>query len=320
MKLFDIALELGIELDREKGSIEISGINTLKDAASDEISFLDNPKYLADLKETKAVAVLIHPNLSHELPSNTIALESDEPYMKLALASKLFAPKVIELHDNDATIGSNCTIAPNVYIGKGSIIGDNVTLMPGVFIGDNVKVGRGTIIHPNVTIYRDCTVGKNCLIHAGCAVGSDGFGFAHTKTGEHVKIYQNGNVIIEDDVELGANTSIDRAVFSSTIIKRGAKLDNLVHVAHNCEIGEYSIITGQVGLSGSTKLGRNVVMGGQSATAGHLEVAPFTTIAARGGVVKSIKESGKVYGGFPLIEQKQWLKLQAIFSRLLKQK
>ena len=319
MKLFDIAQALNIKLYEGEGDVEITSINTLKDASQNELSFLDNQKYLQDLENTKASAVLVSSDFKDKTPANCIALVSDEPYMKLALASKIFAPKVIELHDDEPNIGVNCTIAPNVYIGKNAQIGDGVTLMPGVFIGDNVKIGNDTILHPNVTIYRDCEVGRKCLIHAGCAIGSDGFGFAHTKTGEHVKIYQNGNVVIEDDVELGGNCSIDRAVFSSTIIRKGVKIDNLVHIAHNCDVGEFSILTGQVGLSGSTKLGRNVVMGGQSATAGHLEMAPFTTIAARGGVTKTIKQGG-VYAGFPLLPHKQWLKMQGMLGRLLKSK
>jgi len=319
MKLQDIAHELDIKIYEDASSIEIAGINTLKDATKNELSFLDNPKYISDLQTTSASAVLVHPKFIDDVPDGCVALSSEEPYMKLALASKLFAPKVIELHSDEPEIGENCTIAPNVYIGKGALIGDGVTLMPGVFIGDNAKVGSDSIIHPNVTIYRDCMVGRKCLIHAGCVVGSDGFGFAHTKTGEHVKIYQNGNVVIEDDVELGGNCAIDRAVFSSTIIRKGVKIDNLVHIAHNCDIGEYSILTGQVGISGSTTMGRNVVMGGQSATAGHLEIAPFTTIAARGGVTKNIKEGG-VYAGFPLMGHKQWLKMQGILGRLLKSK
>ena len=191
--------------------------------------------------------------------------------------------------------------------------------MAGAYIGDDVSIGDNVIIYPNVSIYHHCHIGSNCIIHSGTVIGSDGFGFAHTKMGEHVKIYQNGNVVVEDDVEIGANCTIDRAVFGSTIIKKGAKLDNLIQIAHNCEIGEYSILTAQVGLAGSTILGRNVVMGGQSASAGHLKIGNFAQIAGMSGVTKSI-DGGKVYGGFPAIEQKEWLRNQAKLNLLLKSK
>jgi UDP-3-O-[3-hydroxymyristoyl] glucosamine N-acyltransferase len=188
--------------------------------------------------------------------------------------------------------------------------------MSGVYIGTDVVIGDNVLLYPNVTIYRDCKLGNNVMIHSGSVVGSDGFGYAHTKAGEHVKLYQNGNVIIEDDVEIGANTTIDCAVFGSTLIMHGAKIDNLIQIGHNCVVGEYSIMVSQSGLAGSTTLGRNVVMGGQSATAGHLSIAPFTTLAARSGVTKSITKGG-VYGGFPLMEHKLWLKLQAKLAKIL---
>ena len=318
MNLFDIVKKLDLNCDNKNKDVCISGLNTLTDANESEISFLENKKYLKDLENTKAAAVLVSEEFSSLVPSGTIALVTQEPYLKLAYASKLFAPKLIEVEGNDPVIDKNSTIANNVYLGKNVIIGDNCTIMSGVYLSDNVSVGSNTIIHPNVVIYRDCKVGSDCIIHAGTVIGSDGFGFAHTKEGKHVKIYQNGNVVIENDVEIGSNAAIDRAAFGTTLIKEGAKIDNLVQIAHNCVLGEYSIITAQVGISGSTTLGRNVVMGGQSGTAGHLEMAPFTTIAARGGVTKSITEGGKTWAGFPLFEHRPWLKLQGRIAKLLK--
>jgi len=190
--------------------------------------------------------------------------------------------------------------------------------MAGVYIGSNVVVGDNTILYPNVTVYRDCQIGKNCIIHAGSVIGADGFGYSHTREGEHIKICQNGKVIIEDDVEIGSNTSIDRAVFNATLIKKGTKIDNLVHIAHNCEIGEFSIVAGQTGFAGSVKCARNTVFGSQSGIAGHLEIAPFNTFAARSGVTKSIKASGGTYSGFPILEHKEWRKLQVKIRQLLK--
>lgn len=314
MTLIEIAKALEIKCDSD---IEISGLNTLLDSTNSELTFLENKKYIKDLEKTKAAAVLVKEDFIDKVPSDTIALICDEPYLKLAEVSKLFAPKVVEVDGQDCIVGENSIIQTNVYLGKGSCIGGNCTIMAGAFIGDNVTIGDNTIVYPNVSIYRDCKVGSDCIIHAGAVIGSDGFGFANTKTGKYIKIYQNGNVEIGDDVEIGSNTCIDRAVFKSTIISSGVRIDNLVHIGHNCKLGIGCILTGQVGLSGSTTLHEYVIMGGQSATAGHLEIAPFSTIAARGGVTKTITEPKKNWAGFPLFEHKQWLRLQGRIAKLL---
>jgi len=315
LTLNEIANYLGLKCDSD---VEITALNTLIEANENELTFLENKKYLKDLGKTTAAAVLIKKELAHLVPSNTVALVCEEPYVNLAYCSKLFAPNLIETTGREPNIGRDTTIMPNVYLGKDTIIGENCTIMAGSFIGDNVKIGNNTTIYPNVSIYRDCIIGNDTIIHSGTVIGSDGFGFANTKDGKYIKIYQNGNVIIGNDVEIGSNCSIDRAVFKSTIINDGCRLDNLIHVAHNCKLGVGCILTGQVGLSGSTTLHEYVIMGGQSATAGHLEIAPFTTIAARGGVTKSIKEPKKQWAGFPLFEHKQWLRLQSKISNLLK--
>jgi len=313
MKLSEIAKLLEVEMvGNDK---EIEGMNTLLHANEKEISFFHNAKYLKELPLTKAGAVILDKEFVKALPSNTTALISDEPYLKMALLTKHFV-KPLE-REGEIHIDESANIASDVIMDGNTKIGANTTIMRGVVIGGDVTIGENVIIYPNVVIYNDTKIGDNVTIHAGSVIGSDGFGYAHTKTGEHVKIYHLGNVVIEDDVEIGANTTIDRGVFGSTIIKKGAKIDNLVQIGHNCEVGEYSILVSQSGLAGSSKLGRNVVMGGQAATAGHLKIAPFTQIAARGGVTKSIKESG-IYGGFPLMPQKTWLKLQAKIGGLLK--
>ena len=318
MKLSLIAKEIDIEFSGD--DCEINALNTLSNAISSELSFLDNAKYEHTLKDTKAAAVLVHPNQAHLVPAGTVALVTPEPYLKLALTSKLFAPVVLEKSGEQPQVGKNTVIAPNVYLGFGSVIGDNVTIMPGSFVGDNVTIDSDTTIHPNVTIYRDCKVGKECIIHASTVIGSDGFGFAHTKTGEHIKIYQNGNVVIEDDVEIGGNTSIDRAVFGTTLIKKGTKMDNLIQIAHNVEIGEYTIITGQVGIAGSSKIGHHSIFGAQSGQSGHVTIAPFTTVAARCGVISDITESSKTWAGFPHQPHREWLRTQAKVQGLIKKK
>jgi len=315
MKLKEILKYLDISIDKD---IEISGLNGLLDANSSELSFLESPKYVNNLKETKAAAVFVNKELENEVPKNSIAIVCEEPYINLAKVSKLFAPKLIETEGKEPNIGQDCTIMQNVFLGKNTKIGNNCTIMHGCFIGDNVTIGDNTTLYPNITIYRDCKIGNDCIIHSGTVIGSDGFGFAHTKDGKYIKIYQNGNVIIGNDVEIGANCTVDRAVFKSTIIEDMVRIDNLVHIAHNCKIGQGSILVAQVGLAGSVTLHPYVIMGGQSATAGHIEIAAFTKIAARGGVTKSIKEPKKTWSGFPLLEHRSWLKLQGKISNLLK--
>ncbi|MEJ2468669.1 MAG: UDP-3-O-(3-hydroxymyristoyl)glucosamine N-acyltransferase [Campylobacterales bacterium] len=313
--LSEICRELGLPFEGE--DIEITGLNTLQDAGASEISFLENSKYASQLASTQAAAVFITAEHASKLPEHVRPLVSDAPYLTLAKASALFAPERLDHTGKASQIGDGTTVEEGAYIARGAVIGSGCHIMPGVFVGNDVTIGDNTVLYPNVTVYRDCIVGSDCIIHAGTVIGSDGFGFATTNRGEHVKIYQNGNVIIEDDVEIGANTTIDRAVFASTVVKKGVRIDNLVQIGHNCVIGEYSVLVSQVGLAGSSTLGRNVVMGGQSATAGHLSIAPFTTIAARGGVTKNVEKAG-VYGGFPLMEHKLWLKLQGKLARILK--
>lgn len=316
MNLQEIASIIGAK-DVE-GNFEVTGMNTLKDASSSEISFVSNSKYIKEIQNTKAGAIIVDVNTKNYVPKDSVALIVDFPYWQMATISKFFAPSIEDENLPEAQIGEGSEISGKAEIARGAKIGKNCKIMAHVYIGANSEVGDNTIIYPNVTVYRDCTVGSDCIIHANTTIGSDGFGFATNKLGEHRKIYQNGNVIVEDDVEIGSSTTIDRAAFGTTLIKKGVRIDNLVQVGHNCEIGEYSVLVSQTGISGSTKMGRNVVMGGQSATAGHLEIAPFTTMAARSGVTKSIKQSGLTFAGFPLMEHRLWLKLQGKLARLIK--
>jgi len=315
-ELSELLQQIGVEYSGD--SITISALNTLSDANAFELSFLQNKKYVDQLQGTKAGAVFVTEDMAEHVPNDSIAIVVEDAYMALAYASKLFAPALIDENAPDAVIGQGSVVASGANIAKGAIIGVNCTIMPGSYIGRGAVIGDNTIIHSNVSVYHDCSIGSDCIIHANTVIGSDGFGFATSKLGTHTKLYQNGNVVIENDVELGAGITIDRAVFGTTLIKEGVRMDNLIHIGHNCVIGEYSVIVAQSGVAGSTKLGRNVVVGGQSAFAGHLEVAAFTNFAARSGVTKSITEGGKTYGGFPLMEQKQWLKLQVKMARLLK--
>ena len=317
MTLSALATLLG--LDYQGQDQEITAINTIKDATASQMTYLENEKYIDAIKGTKAGVVIIAKELVKSLPKGSSALLSDNPHLSMAYASKFFAKALILTEGEDAKIDATAHIQPRVYLGKNTTVGANTTIMAGAYIGDNVSIGRECIIHPNAVIYNDTHIGNGCHILANSVIGSDGFGYAHTPKGEHIKIYHNGNVILEDDVEVGAGSTIDRAVFASTIIRAGTKIDNLVQIGHNCDLGVGCIIVSQVGISGSTTLGRNVVMGGQSATSGHLKIGDFATIAARGGVSKSL-EGGKVYGGFPILLQKDSLRLQARILKYFKQK
>lgn len=314
MLLSKIAKEIGVSFEGE--DIEIAGIHTLSEADNTQISFLDNTRYKDQLANTNAAAVLCDEKYISLLPKGVIALVTNEPYLKLALASKLFTHK-ISTQTSTPIFGKNCDIDKSVVFGVNVTIEDDVTILANCYIGDNVTVKSGTLLHASVCVYHHCEIGKNCIIHSGTVIGSDGFGFAHTKEGTHIKIYQNGNVVLGNDVEIGVNCAIDRAVFGSTYIRDGVKLDNLIQIGHNCDIGAYSLIVAQSGIAGSTKTGRNVVFGGQSATAGHLVIGDFVQIAGKSGVTKSL-EGGKTYAGFPAIEHKEWLRNQAKLSSLLK--
>ena len=316
MKLSKICQEINLEFTGQDR--DITGLHTLNEAGSSQISFFSDKKHIDNLARTKAGAVFISSHYANLLPTSTIALITDEAYLKLAETSKFFAHK-ISTTGEEPNIGKNCQIDTKASFGKGVVLGDDVTIMAGAYIGDNVHISSNTLIYPNVTIYHGSVIGEHCIIHAGTVIGSDGYGFAHTKQGEHVKIYQNGNAIIEDNVEIGANCVIDRAVFGSTYIRKGSKLDNLIQIGHNCDLGEHSLLAAQVGLAGSTTTGRNIVMGGQSASAGHLHIEEFATIAGKGGVTKSLK-GHKTYAGFPAIDHKIWLRLQAKLAFLVKRK
>jgi UDP-3-O-[3-hydroxymyristoyl] glucosamine N-acyltransferase len=314
--LRELCREIGVEFSGD--DLKISGVNTLKEANTNEVSFFHDKRYTSDIPKTKAGAVLIEEKFAKLLPKGVIPLITDEPYLKLALLSKFFRYK-LETKTAHPKMGQNCDIDKRVRFGKGVTLGDNVVVMAGAYIGDYSTIGSNSIIYPNVTIYHHTIIGDDCILHAGCVIGADGFGFAPTKEGEYIKIYQNGNVIVGNRVEIGANSTIDRAVFGSTIIEDGVKIDNLVQIGHNSIIGKNSVLSGQTGIAGSTILGKNVTMGGQSGTAGHLKIGDFAVIAGKGGVTKSLKGK-KIYAGFPAVEHKLWLRLQAKLSMLIKKR
>ena len=314
MKLSKIAEILNIELGG--ADAEITAINSLQDANESELSYCDSDKNEKFLSVTKAAAVLV--KIGTVTPNGVRALECENPHLAFAVLSAHFAKPLIR-GGAPAKIAASAQIGQGVHIGVNSTIGENCVILSGAYIGDDVHIGSGCVIHANAAIYNDTIIGERCVIHANAVIGSDGFGYAHTKTGEHVKIYHNGNVVLQDEVEIGACTTIDRAVFGSTIVKRGSKIDNLVQIGHNCELGQNCLIVSQVGLAGSTTLGRNVVMGGQSGSGGHVSVGDFAQIAARGGISKDLS-GGKNYAGHPIMELSEWFKLQAKIVRFFKDK
>ena len=304
-------------------NVKVSNFSKIEEGKPGTLTFLANLKYAHHIYNTEASIVLVNNDFKPEQPIRATLVKVENAYAALAMLLNLVEQSKSKKKGVDstafiaasATVSDDCYVGNFAYIGEGVKMGKNCMVYPHAYIGDHVTVGDNCVFYPHATVYENCIIGNNCILHAGSVVGADGFGFA--PEGEtYKKIPQLGNVIIEDDVEIGANTTVDCAVFGSTFIKRGTKIDNLVQIGHNCVVGEHSILVSQSGLAGSTNLGRNVVMGGQSATAGHLSIAPFTTLAARSGVTKSITQKG-VYSGFPLMEHKLWLKMQAKLAKIL---
>ncbi|PIF02559.1 MAG: UDP-3-O-(3-hydroxymyristoyl)glucosamine N-acyltransferase [Paludibacter sp.] len=304
--------------------VKLSGFATLEKAKPNELTFLSNPKYTQFIYKTNAGAVLVNNDFEPEKEIKATLIKVKNAYESLAGLLKLvetYRPKkkgisqqaVIE---DSAKTGKDVYIAPFVYIGEGVKIGENVRLDASVYVGDNVTIGNNTEIHAGVKIEKDCVIGKNCILQAGCVIGSDGFGFAPTEDGSYEKIPQIGNVVLEDDVEVGANTTIDRATFGSTTICQGVKLDNLVQVAHNVVIGKNTVMAGQTGVAGSTKIGEQCILGGQVGVAGHLEIADKCSFGAQTGIPSSIKKKGSIMQGYPAIEIGTFRRASIVYKNL----
>ena len=297
----------------------IKGINSLLLAEKREISFLADPRLKNQIKVTKASAVIVKELTSlYQGPQLVVP----DPHLAYARVATIFAPPVPRFPgisekaviEEGTHLGKDVSIYPFVYVGEESVIGNKVVLFPGVYIGNKVKVGDGSVVYPNVTIMSDCIIGKEVIIHAGTVIGSDGFGFARDGDAS-VKIPQTGIVEIEDNVEIGANNTIDRAALGKTLIKKGVKTDNLVQIGHNVVVGENTIIVAQVGIAGSTRIGKNVVIGGQVGFADHIEIGDRVMIGAKSGVAKSIP-GGEVVSGIPTMPHRLWLKTRGHIRRL----
>jgi UDP-3-O-[3-hydroxymyristoyl] glucosamine N-acyltransferase len=302
----------------------ICGVDALDSATPEDASFLANPRYLPLIKETKAGVICIDRQTQPEEGKNFLV--SDDPsrafqiIIEAVLLSSHYSSAFTGIHltavvHPTAKIGENVQIAPHVVIDQGAIIGDHTQLDPFVSIGPGVVVGTHCHFYPHVTIREKCTIGNRVILQPGAVIGSCGFGFTTDAQGRHVKLEQLGNVIIEDDVEIGANTTIDRARFKATYIRRGTKIDNLVQIGHNVDIGQDNIIVSQTGIAGSVKTGRNVVFGGQAGVVGHLEIADYVMVATRGGVSKSINQPGK-YAGGPVMNLSEYNKQQVHLRKI----
>ena len=298
-------------------------ISKIEEGIPGSLSFLANPKYTKYIYETEASVVLVNKSFSPEKEVKAVLIKVDDAYKAFASLLELYQQyknnktgiSPSSFIEEDAKIGENNYIGPGAYIGNNSKTGKNCKIYSNVFIGDNVTIGDDTVIYSNVSVYSDCKIGKACTIHAGTVIGSDGFGFAPQNNEAFKKVPQIGNVIIEDNVEIGSNTSIDRATIGSTIIRKGVKLDNLVQVAHNVEIGENTVIAAQTGISGSTKIGKNCMIGGQVGFAGHLVIADNVKIGAQSGVHKNLPE-GSVVQGSPVVGYREWYRISAVLSKL----
>lgn len=310
------------------GSIEIHGTAKIEDASPGQITFVSHPKYLRFLASTKASAVIISKSVeASKLPpidKGPVLLRVDDPYVGFLFVLERFNPQPdilppgihpTAIIPESVTVGRDVRIGAHVVLGERCRIDEQTVIAHGTVVGDDVHIGSNTILYPNVTIREGCRIGSRVIIHSGTVVGSDGFGFAPQKDGSYRKIPQVGIVVIEDDVEVGSNCSIDRATMGETRICRGVKLDNLIQIAHNVIIGENTVIAAQTGISGSTKVGKHCVLAGQVGLVGHIEIADNTIIAAQSGVPKSITKSG-TYFGYPAKEHSRALRIEAVIRRL----
>ena len=303
----------------------VTSFGKIEEAEQGQLTFLANPKYEEYLYSTKASIAIV--NEAYELrqsvtPTLIRVADAYSAFAQLLGKYQEMATQQLKGIQQPSFISSSARLAADVFIGAFSYIGENVRIgantkvFPNSFIGDNVTIGENCIIHPGVKIYHDCVLQNSVIIHAGTVIGSDGFGFAPQADGSFKKVPQIGNVVIEDNVEIGANTTIDRATMGSTCIRMGAKLDNLIQIAHNVEVGESTVIAAQAGVSGSTKIGKNVMIGGQAGLVGHIQIADGSKINAQSGVSKTLKDPYSAVTGSPAGDYTSALRSQAVFRNL----
>jgi UDP-3-O-[3-hydroxymyristoyl] glucosamine N-acyltransferase len=304
----------------------VNMVAKIEEAGEGQLSFIANPKYQEYLYTTQASIIIINEDLSVNGGVTPTLIRVKDAYNGFAsllqLYNEMMSRNTKRGIEQPAHMAESALMGKDVYIGAFSYVGENVELAdgvqiyPGCYIGDGVKIGAGTRIYAGVKIYNDCQLGARVTIHSGTVVGADGFGFAPQADGTYKKVPQIGNVIIEDDVEVGSNTTIDRATMGSTIIRKGVKLDNLIQIAHNVEVGEHTVIAAQAGISGSTKLGKGCMIGGQVGMVGHISIADGTRINAQSGISKSVEQPNTALTGSPAFDYRTSLKSQAIYRNL----
>ncbi len=307
-------------------SAKVSSVAKIEEADNGDLSFIANPKYEEYLYTSKASIIIVNETLEITAPVTATIIRVKDAYSGFALLLEQYSAIISGGNktgiEQPSYIAASAKVAPDAYIGAFSYVGENaviaagVKIFPGCYIGNNVVIGEQSKMYAGVKIYDDCRLGNRVTIHSGTVIGGDGFGFAPLSDGSYKKLAQIDNVIIEDDVEIGANTTIDRATMGSTIIKKGVKLDNLIQIAHNVEIGEHTVIAAQTGISGSTKIGKNCVIGGQVGMVGHIQIADGTRVNAQSGLSKSVISPYTTLNSSPAFDYKSSLKSQAIFRNL----
>lgn len=322
MKLSELAELTSSRIETGSPDTEISAAAGLDLAGSGEITFLANPKYTPQIQATKAAAIFLNENVTIERDDIAV-LRTKDAYLAYTRALRAFYPAaavVAAIHptafiDPTAKVAETADIGANVVIGKDCVVSDGVKIYPNATIYDGVTIGAGSVIHSGVSIRENCEVGSNCIIHNNTTIGSDGFGYAKDEEKRWLKIPQVGRVVLEDDVEIGANTAIDCASVGETRIKRGAKIDNLVQIGHSCTIDEDALICSQTGLAGSSVIGKRVILAGQVGIAGHLKVGDDAVLTAKSATSHDV-EPGKVISGIPGFDNKEWLRSTAVYRRL----
>ena len=322
MKLSEIAKALECTLDGD-GTLEITRIAGIEDARAGDLTFFANPKYAAKVRETRASALILAAGAEVTTPPGVATLRTANPYLAFARAAELFAPppKIAVGVHHLASVAASASIAPDaavaafVSIGEGARIGARTILFPHVTIGDGATLGDDCVMHARVSVRERVKIGHRVVVQDGAVIGSDGFGFARTPQGTHHKIPQAGDVIVEDDVEIGANTTIDRPAVGETRIGAGTKIDNLVQVAHGVKLGKGVLLAAQVGIAGSTRIEDNVTLAGQVGVAGHLTIGSGVIATAQTGIPNSV-DAGSFISGYPAIDNRDWLKSSAVFRRL----
>lgn len=327
--MYFTALQLAAHLNgRVEGDPEarVDAVGKIEDAGEGQLSFIANPKYQEYLYTTQATILIVNEDLPVAGTVRPTLIRVQDAYSGFASLLQLYNEMMSGRRKSGieqpayvsatASLGADVYVGAFSYIGEGVNIGDRVQIYPGSFIGDGVVIGEDSKIHPGVKVYEGCTIGKRVTLHSGVIVGADGFGFAPVPDGSYRKIPQIGRVIVEDDVEIGANTTIDRATMGATIIRQGVKLDNLIQIGHNAEIGQHTVIAAQTGVSGSTKVGKNCLIGGQVGIVGHIQLADGTKINAKSGLSKSVETPNTTLNGSPAFDYRSSLKSQAIYRNL----